>query len=444
MEVDTSSDKFLHELSQKSYVDIFNVRSRLEQSEWERNAVTNLKDIIFKNENRHPKTKNVLYIHIPFCATRCKYCPYYTSYNNNSLKIDYMNALEKEIFKYKDTPFLKSTVFDSIYFGGGTPSVLSIEEIKRITYTLFNNFTFSDKGEFSFEANPSTLTKEKMIALKDSGINRVSLGIQTFDDNLLRDMQCAHTKEKAISVINSLLDYGFIVNIDMIYGLVGQTKENLEKDMEILNSFDVPHQVTLFPLRISAHTPLGQELNKQEGITVKSHNERLLELDAHLENIMVSNQYNREESPIFYYKSGSHPHRYNSTETRIVGFGSSAGTTLDEGETSNFYDVEEYISAINNNRSPALSGGPLTRQQAFERFVLYRIIYMNRSLPNFHEIVNKSFYEYFGIELGDVYFKVLDDLKRLRFIKHDSGKIVLTDRLWMILNKVKIGMPSIL
>jgi oxygen-independent coproporphyrinogen-3 oxidase len=355
-----------------------------------------------------------------------------------------MDALKKEIYKFKDTLYIKSTSFDSLYFGGGTPSILSSEYIKRITQVIFDNFNFSDDGEFSFESNPSTLTEDKIKTLKNCGMNRVSLGIQTFNDNLLKEMQCAHTSDKAKRCINLLLNHGFIVNIDMIFGLIGQTKDDFEKDLQILNSFDAPTQVTLFPLRINTHTPLGEEIYKEKGLTHKSHSERLLEFDTYAEKFMTSNQYLREESPIFYYKTGSRPHRYNSTETRVIGFGSSAGTLLDEGESSNFYDVRDYIAAVNRNRSPALSGVPLTKQQAYERFVLYRIIYMNRSVPNFHEIVQKRFFEYFGIELGDTYFKVLNDMKRMRFVKKGIGRIELTDRLWMILNKVKIGMPSIL
>jgi len=435
---------FLSQVSQKSYAEVFNIRSRVETSVWERTAITNLKEIIFGNENKYPNTKNVLYVHIPFCATRCDYCPYYTTPYSSAIVSEYLDALEKEIRNIKDTPYVKSTTFGSVYFGGGTPSVLSADNIKRITNTIFSSFKFEEGGEFSFESNPSTLTEDKIKALKSSGMNRVSLGIQTFNDRLLKEMNCAHTAEKAKRTINMLLDYGFVVNTDMIFGLIGQTKDDIEKDLQELNSFKYPHQVTLFPLRIATHTPLGEELQKKEGITISTHFKRLLEFDSYIEEIMAGNQFLREESPVFYHKVGSYDHKYHSTETRVIGIGSSAGTLLDEGEGCNFHDVHEYISAIQNDRSPAISGVTLTMQQAYERFVLYRIIYMNRSLPNFRGIVERNFYEHYGIPLGNIYDKVLDDMIKLRYIKKDTDKIEFTDRLWMILNKVKIGMPSIL
>lgn len=437
-------ERYINELPQKSYVEIFNLRSRLETSDWERFAIKDLKKDIFRNENKYPNTKNVLYVHIPFCATRCDYCPYYTTpYSGNAVQ-EYLDALEKEINLIKDTAFVKSTVFDSLYFGGGTPSILTADNITRITNIIFSSFNFAKDGEFSFESNPSTLTEEKILALKSSGMNRVSLGIQTFNDKLLREMHCAHTSERAKSVICSLLDHGFLVNIDMIYGLIGQTKQDLKSDFEVLHSFNKPHQVTFFPLRIATHTPLGKELENKEGITVKEHYNRLLQFDAFVEEEMNKSGYLREQSPVFYHSKGAPEHKYHSTATRIIGIGASAGTILDEGEGCNYNNIEEYIAAINSGSSTAISGVSLTMQQAYERFVLYSIIYMNRSLPNFREVVEKCFLEHYGIPLGNLYDKVLDDMRKLRFIKKDTDKIIFTDRMWMILNRVKIGMPSIL
>ncbi|WP_054749888.1 hypothetical protein [Ruminiclostridium josui] len=131
-----STQDILKRLSEKNYTEIFNIRSRVEASDWERIAVENLKQNIFANPNRYPNTKNVLYVHIPFCATRCDYCPYYTTPYTSQKITDYLDALEKEIENIKNTPFIKSTTFSSVYFGGGTPSVLSAENIKRIVYKI--------------------------------------------------------------------------------------------------------------------------------------------------------------------------------------------------------------------------------------------------------------------------------------------------------------------
>lgn len=444
LDYEDKKENFLNSLSEKKYCDIFNLRSRIETSEWERFSVKDLKRNMLSKKNKFPTTKNVLYTHIPFCLTRCDYCPYFTTPYRANLMEDYLDCLEKEIDNIKDTEYIKSTVFGSLYFGGGTPSILTVDNIKRIVTKIFNSFSFSKEGEFSFESNPSTLTEEKIVALKECGMNRVSLGIQTFNDKFLKEMKCAHTSQKAIEVINMLLDYGFIVNIDMIFGLVGQTKEDILEDVNVLNSLKKPHQVTFFPLRIATGTPLAEMLEEKEGITIKSHFDRLLEFDEFIEEKMKNKDYLREESPVFYHKIGAKAHEYHSTATRVVGIGASAGTLLDECESSNYRIVDEYMDAIKNNKSTALSGVPLTIEQAYERFILYQIIYMNRSIPNFKEIVAKNFYDYYKVPIGDLYDKVVQDMVRIHYIEKDTDRIRFTTRMWMILNKVKIGMPSII
>lgn len=440
---DKETQSFLEGFSQKSYVDIFNLRSRVEPREWERKAITDIKEVIFQKRNQFPDNKNVLYLHIPFCATRCDYCPYYTTPYSLSRLDAYLDALEREIALIKDTPYLRSTTFSSVYFGGGTPSLLNLTAIERLSNVLLNSFTFSRDAEFSFESNPATLNEDKIKTLKRCGFNRVSLGVQTFRDHLLKEMNCAHTANKALRIIHLLLDNGFTVNIDTIYGLIGQSKQDLEADLQALCSIQPPHQVTSFPLRIAKNTPLGAELERREGLSVKWHLARLLEYDRIIEQCLTGNDYSREECSVFYHRKGAPDHAYHSTETRVVGLGSSAGTLLDEGESSNYFDVDEYMSAIHHGKHTALSGILLTKRQAHERFVLYRILYSYRSLPDFRQIVEKRFNEYYLTEIGDTFEKVIGDMEKLRFIKRAGAAIVLTDRLWRILNKVKIGMPSI-
>jgi len=436
---------FLDSFSSKSYLDIFNIRSRVEQRDWERFAITDVKDEVFSHENAFPRSKNVMYVHIPFCMTRCGYCPYYTEpYDSRRLVGAYLEALEHEIDGIKQMPYLQSTQFASLYWGGGTPSVLHADEIAHLYDKITSSFHFEAHAEMSFEANPATLTESKIATLRQVGFNRVSLGVQTFSQRLLREMECAHTPEHARRVIERLLDAGLTVNIDCIYGLIGQTNADVDEDVDVLGSFRGPIQTTYFPLRIAENTPLHAELARRGGMSLHEHQTRLLELDARIEKKLTGNGFVREECPVFYHSKGGSDHKYHSTETRVVGVGSSAGTLLDRGESSNFPNVSEYIAAVVNGQDTALSGIVLSEQQAHERFVLYRILYMNRSLPAFRQILDERFQEYYGKPVDGLYDKVLADMVKLRFVKMDGERVVLTDRLWHILNRVKIGMPSIL
>jgi oxygen-independent coproporphyrinogen-3 oxidase len=436
---------FLENFSSKSYLDIFNIRSRVEQRDWERFAISDVKDEVFSIENKFPRSKNVLYVHIPFCMTRCGYCPYYTEpYDSRRLVGTYLEALDREIDGIKRTPYLQSTRFASLYWGGGTPSVLHGEEIAHLYEKIASSFHFEAHAEMSFEANPATLTESKIATLARVGFNRVSLGVQTFSSRLLREMECAHTPEHARRVIENVLDAGLTVNIDCIYGLIGQTSADVDEDVDILSGFGRPIQITYFPLRIAENTPLHAELAKRGGMSLREHQTHLLELDLHIEKRLTGNGFEREECPVFYHSKGGADHKYHSTETRVVGVGSSAGTLLDRGESSNFPNVSEYIAAVANGQDTALSGIVLNEKQAHERFVLYRILYMNRSLPDFRKILDDRFQEYYGKPVNGLYEKVLNDMVKLRFAKVQGERVILTDRLWHVLNRVKIGMPSIL
>ena len=167
-----------------SYVDYFNVKARGYTRELQNlkncdefctltpTESSKLKNRLLEQSNKFPDKKNVLYVHIPFCVTHCEFCPYYVSaYSRNKVE-EYLDAFEQEILHLKDLPYVQSTTFDCLYFGGGTPSILSVSEIKRVVSLMFQYFRFKEDGEFTYESNAATLTQEKILALKECGINR--------------------------------------------------------------------------------------------------------------------------------------------------------------------------------------------------------------------------------------------------------------------------------
>jgi len=278
-----------------SYVDYFNVKARGYTRELQNlkncdefctltpTESSKLKNRLLEQSNKFPDKKNVLYVHIPFCVTHCEFCPYYVSaYSRNKVE-EYLDAFEQEILHLKDLPYVQSTTFDCLYFGGGTPSILSVSEIKRVVSLMFQYFRFKEDGEFTYESNAATLTQEKILALKECGINRISLGIQTFNDRLLKEMNCAHNSEKAKEVINIALENGMVVNIDLIFGLIHQSQEEIIADINELKEFNQLDQVTYFPLRIMANTSLEKLLYQEEAMDIKEHFNHLLDLDQIVE-----------------------------------------------------------------------------------------------------------------------------------------------------------------
>ena len=172
------------------------------------------------------------YIHIPFCFKKCKYCAFVSFVNLNFIE-NYVDSLIKQVEKEYDNSLQKT-----IYFGGGTPSLLTIKQVEKI----LNKFNFNNKTEISFEINPENITLEYLKNLKKIGINRLSIGIQTFNDEILSEIGRRHTKKEAMSVVKFAKKAGFNnVSIDLMYGLPNQTIENLKEDIKIANSLDIEH-----------------------------------------------------------------------------------------------------------------------------------------------------------------------------------------------------------
>ena len=288
------------------------------------------------------------------------------------------------------------------------------------------------------------MTEEKSKLVRALGVNRISLGVQSFNDALLRKMRCAHSAALARRAIQSVLEQGLVLNVDLLYGLAGQTQADLEFELQQLFTGSLPQQATMFPLRIARGTPLADELQQQGALDLMRHNRRLLEFEALVATHMSDHSFIREEAPIMYYRKDAQPHRYQSVEGRIVGLGAGAGSVLEGAESINHRDVPRYISALRENQCPVAHDGHFTREQSRERYVLFRILFMNRSLAGFREIVGKRFAGYFDEPIGSYYEKVVQDMKRRGYVELVGTKIVFTEHFWKVLAGLGIGTPSIL
>ena len=183
---------------------------------------------------------NNAYIHIPFCKSKCHYCSF-ISFPKLELKEQYLEALKTEI-----KALYKSEILETLYIGGGTPSILTANEIKNI-YELFNT---SSKTEITIELNPENITLEYLKALKNIGINRLSFGCQTFDENILKIIGRKHSPNDVIKAITTAQDTGFEnISLDLIYGLPNQDIQIFENDLNKAVELDVKH-VSLYGIKI--------------------------------------------------------------------------------------------------------------------------------------------------------------------------------------------------
>ena len=199
------------------------------------------------------------YIHIPFCRKACSYCNFHFSTSIRK-KDELIKAIQKEISLKKN--YLPEAVFDTIYLGGGTPSLLGLSEIEDIIDTVYKNYSVSAKPEISLEANPDDLNIEKIKGYKSLGINRLSIGIQSFDDEDLGYLGRIHTAAEALNCILSAQQNGFEnISIDLIYGIPGSNPQRWERNLVRLVSLCLPH-FSAYALTVEPRTPLNYLIGK--------------------------------------------------------------------------------------------------------------------------------------------------------------------------------------
>lgn len=199
-----------------------------------------------------------IYIHIPFCKQACFYCDFHFS-TSLKKKEDMISALVKEIEIRKDE--LSNTIIETIYFGGGTPSVLSTKEIETLIAAVYENFIVVDTPEITLEANPDDLSEEKIIELSKSPINRLSIGIQSFFEKDLKLMNRAHNSEEAKKCLQVANQYFTNISVDLIYGIPDCTNQEWKENIQTALSFGVPH-ISSYALTVEPKTPLASFIKK--------------------------------------------------------------------------------------------------------------------------------------------------------------------------------------
>jgi oxygen-independent coproporphyrinogen III oxidase len=201
------------------------------------------------NKTEHPG----LYIHIPFCHSKCRYCDFYSVASSAAIPA-WLHAVQTEVLLYKD----KFQEFDSLYLGGGTPTILGERELAALIACLRKHFAFRPESEMTIEANPDDLSMDKLKAIGDLGINRVSLGVQSLDDRDLKYLGRRHGAEQALKAIEMIRSCGFAeVGVDLMYGLEGQRLPGWRRTIDQVLEFR-PEHLSCYQLTIERGTPLGK------------------------------------------------------------------------------------------------------------------------------------------------------------------------------------------
>ena len=264
-----------------------------------------------------------IYIHIPFCKQKCYYCDF-VSYANKEEKIqEYIECLQKEIEmeseKYKNEEYEITT----IYIGGGTPSFIDASYIERIINTIKQNYKLYENPEITIEVNPGTINEEKIKKYKDIGINRISIGLQTTKDNLLKQIGRIHTYEEFLNCYKIVKKIGIDnINVDLMLGLPNQTLEDLKESLiEVINL--KPNHISLYSLILEENTILEKMVSKNMTKLPEEDLER--EMYWTTKNILEENGYIHYEISNFSKKGYESKHNLNCWgQKEYLGFGVAA------------------------------------------------------------------------------------------------------------------------
>lgn len=280
-------------------------------------------------------SKNIVkscYIHIPFCKKICSYCDFCKIFYNEKIVDQYLISLEKEI-----DSLYQNEVLETIYIGGGTPSSLNLEQLKKL-FNIVNKLNKSSTCEYTIECNFETMSKEKLELFKEFGINRLSFGIESINEENQKLLERENKKEEIINIINIAKSLGFNnINVDLMYALPNETLEVLNKDIDFVLSLNIEH-ISTYSLIIEEHTKLY--LNNTENIND--------ELDEEMYKLICSrlkaNNYKHYE--ISNFAKANKESRHNTcywNNDEYYGFGLGAASYINNYRNSNTRSINEYL-----------------------------------------------------------------------------------------------------
>jgi oxygen-independent coproporphyrinogen-3 oxidase len=370
---------------------------------------------------------NRLYIHVPFCVKKCHYCAFVSSTPLANELIEYPSLLIRELQHYAPS----ARKISSIYFGGGTPSLLQPRQLARLLEEISAQTDISTDAEITLEANPGTIDQSTLKAFRDSGINRISLGIQSFDNSFLDSLGRIHTAEQSLLAFQDARKAGFEnISIDLIHSLPGQSLKQWLTELQHAVRL-CPEHISIYGLTVEEGTAFAQiyPANSSEladddlSADMFELADRLL-TEAGFEHYEIAN-----------YARPGYRSQHNSGYWRrdgYLGLGVAAHSFFREGHGVRFSNpttLEDYRTAVTSGRPTRIDEQVLTQQDAMEEHLFLGLRLSDGVSLN-------AFEREFGRSLESVYGPVVADLSRLGLLSKNGNVLALTQRGMLLSNQV--------
>lgn len=372
-----------------------------------------------------------LYAHIPFCVQKCGYCSFYSVPADESKIADYCSLLVREL-ELASIKYSASSPLLSIYFGGGTPSLLSPQQIDTILNKANQLFGLSDDAEITVETNPGTISRDKLAGFRKAGVNRLSMGVQSFDDAMLASLGRIHTAQDAVDAISMARGAGFSnIGIDLIHSLPQQSDELWREDLNSAAALE-PQHISLYGLSIEEGT-LFWERYSADRSTLPDSDDAARHWEIALEYLTELGYSHYEISN--FAKSGFEAQHNSGYWKRdgYLGIGAAAHSFLrgDGGNVrvSNFSDLDSYIDTVSSGLFCREEENLLTLAHNMEEFIFL-------GLRRSEGIKYRAFFDEFGLEMQAVFGDKIRKLTSMEFIFTNNAGIALTKSGMLLSNRV--------
>ena len=367
-----------------------------------------------------------LYIHIPFCVTKCKYCDF------NSFKIDlnektkYLNYLGEEMKLYKEE--IKNREIDSVFVGGGTPSILNENEINILFEKIKENFNIKSNAEITMECNPGTLTLNKLKVMKKSGVNRLSIGLQAVQNHHLKYIGRIHTFEEFEKNYHDAKQMGFDnINIDLMYALPNQSREDWMESLEKVVKLNPTH-ISAYSLILEENTELFKMYERDEFNLLDENTD--IEMYEYTINYLKSHGYNQYE--ISNYAKDNFECKHNVLYWKCeeyVGIGASASGYFNGIRYNNICELDNYEKMILEGEKPIEWEEKLSIKDEIEESIFLGLR-MNEGIQI------SDFKEKYNFDFEKEYKNEIEKLSKMELIEIDNNRMKLTQKGREISNSV--------
>jgi putative oxygen-independent coproporphyrinogen III oxidase len=367
------------------------------------------------------------YFHIPFCAQICYYCDFNKVFFHGQPVDEYLEAMENEMKRTVEA--FPTDRLDTLFVGGGTPTVLEMKQLDFFLQSIYKHFRFSiHEVEFTFEANPNELSKEKLQLLKEAGVNRLSFGVQTFDDSLLKAIGRTHRYEDVMKTIALAKEIGFEnISIDLMYGLPQQTLAQFQADLEIAFSLDIQH-ISAYSLIIEPKT-IFYNLMRKGKLPLPTEEEEAQMYEEAMRQMEIHGYLQYEISN---YARPSFESRHNLTywnNEEYYGIGAGAHSYVGGVRRANIKPINKYIETVQETGFPYLEVHHVTVSEQMEEEMFL-------GLRKTEGVSKQRFLEKFGMSVHDVFGRAIAAEKQKGLLEETQTHIRLTHRGKLLGNEV--------